>query len=69
MLRHVLKTAARANSSLVTKPAPAFAAQALVKGQFQQVSLDDYKGKYLCLFFYWERERITCENALFRFSA
>merc|ERR1711937_227864 len=68
MLRHVLKTAARANSSLVTKPAPAFAAQALVKGQFQQVSLDDYKGKYLCLFFYPLDFTFVCPTEITAFN-
>ena len=32
----------RAVSSLVTKPAPAFQAQALVNGEFKPVSLEDY---------------------------
>lgn len=36
----------------IGKPAPPFKAQALVKKQFKNVSLSDYKGKYLVLFFY-----------------
>lgn len=34
------------------KPAPAFKATAVVDGQFKQISLSDYKGKYVVLFFY-----------------
>ena len=33
-------------------PAPSFKASAVVDGQFREVSLSDYKGKYLVLFFY-----------------
>lgn len=36
----------------VQQPAPDFKAQAVVNGAFQTVSLSDYKGKYLVLFFY-----------------
>ncbi len=36
----------------VQQPAPDFKAQAVVSGAFQTVSLADYKGKYLVLFFY-----------------
>ena len=34
------------------KPAPFFKDQAVVNGQFKEISLDDYKGKYLVVFFY-----------------
>lgn len=36
----------------VGKIAPAFKATAVVDGAFQEVSLDDYKGQYVVLFFY-----------------
>jgi len=39
-------------ATLVGKPAPKFKAQAIVKGQIKEVSLDDYKGKWVVLFFY-----------------
>lgn len=39
-------------SVLVGQKAPAFKAPAAVKGEFKDVSLDDYKGKWLVLFFY-----------------
>lgn len=39
-------------SALVQRPAPAFSATAVVDGQFKKISLSDYKGKWLILFFY-----------------
>ena len=36
----------------LTKPAPAFNETAVVDGKIKKISLDDYKGKYLVLFFY-----------------
>ncbi|OGQ05700.1 MAG: thioredoxin peroxidase [Deltaproteobacteria bacterium RIFCSPLOWO2_12_FULL_44_12] len=38
--------------SLVQKNAPNFTAEAVVSGDFKTVSLADYKGKWVCLFFY-----------------
>ena len=32
--------------------APKFKGTAVIKGQFKEISLDDYKGKYVVLFFY-----------------
>lgn len=34
------------------KQAPAFKGIAVVDGQFKDISLDDFKGKYVILFFY-----------------
>ncbi len=34
------------------KPAPAFTCKAAVNGEIKEVSLADYKGKYVILFFY-----------------
>jgi hypothetical protein len=36
----------------VQHPAPEFKGQAVVDGQFKEVSLSDFKGKWLVLFFY-----------------
>jgi len=38
--------------TLVQKPAPDFKADALLGEDFKQVSLADFKGKWVCLFFY-----------------
>lgn len=34
------------------KPAPQFKGISVVDGQFKEISLEDYKGKYVILFFY-----------------
>lgn len=39
-------------SSLVQKPAPQFTCKAVVDGQFKDVSLSHYKGKFVVLLFY-----------------
>ena len=39
-------------SVLVGQKAPTFKAQALVKGEIKEISLEDYKGKWVALFFY-----------------
>jgi alkyl hydroperoxide reductase subunit AhpC len=39
-------------ATLVGKKAPAFKEQALVNGEFKELKLEDYKGKWLVLFFY-----------------
>lgn len=36
----------------VQEPAPAFKGQAVVDGDFKEIKLEDFKGKYLVLFFY-----------------
>ena len=47
-----LSTSSSLLSAAVTKPAPHFEGQAVVNGDFKQLSLPDFKGKYLVLFFY-----------------
>lgn len=39
-------------AAAVTQPAPAFKATAVHNGEFKEMSLSDFKGKYLVLFFY-----------------
>lgn len=36
----------------IQKPAPDFTGTAVIDGKFKQISLNDFKGKYLVLFFY-----------------
>ena len=36
----------------VTKPAPEFTAKAVVNGEITSLSLADYRGKYVVLYFY-----------------
>ena len=40
------------SEAVVGKPAPDFMAQAYIDGAFTQVSLSDYQGKWVVLFFY-----------------
>lgn len=37
---------------LPNKPAPEFKGNAVVNGEFKEISLKDYRGKYVVLFFY-----------------
>lgn len=36
----------------ISKPAPDFSGTAVVKGDFKDIKLGDFKGKYVVLFFY-----------------
>jgi hypothetical protein len=40
------------NPATVQKQAPQFEGMAVVDGEFKKIKLDDYKGKYVVLFFY-----------------
>jgi alkyl hydroperoxide reductase subunit AhpC len=39
-------------SAKIGKPAPSFRATAVVNRNFEDISLEKYKGKYVVLFFY-----------------
>jgi peroxiredoxin (alkyl hydroperoxide reductase subunit C) len=56
-------------SVLVNKPAPDFKADAVVDGQFTEVQLSDYKGKYVVLFFYPLDFTFVCPTELHAFQA
>jgi len=56
-------------SVLVTKPAPDFKAQAVMAdGSFKEISLADYKGKYVLLFFYPLDFTFVCPTEIIAFS-
>ena len=56
-------------SVLVTKPAPEFTAQAVMEdGSFKELSLADYKGKYVLLFFYPLDFTFVCPTEIIAFS-
>lgn len=40
------------SAARVQHPAPDFKGTAVVNGDFKEIQLSDYKGKYLVLFFY-----------------
>jgi alkyl hydroperoxide reductase subunit AhpC len=52
----------------VTKPAPDFTADAVVQGEFKQIKLSDYRGKYVVLFFYPLDFTFVCPTELVAFS-
>ena len=56
-------------SVLVTQQAPDFKAQAVMPdGQFKEVSLSDYRGKYLVLFFWPLDFTFVCPTEIIAFS-
>lgn len=57
--------------TLVGKKAPGFSAPAVVKGNeiVQGFSLDQYKGKYVCFFFYPKDFTFVCPTELHAFQA
>ncbi|XP_037936309.1 peroxiredoxin 1-like isoform X1 [Teleopsis dalmanni] len=50
------------------KPAPFFKGTAVVKGAFKEISLHDYRGKYLVLFFYPLDFTFVCPTEICAFS-
>ena len=52
----------------VQKEAPAFTTQAVIDGEFKPVSLADYKGKYVVLFFYPLDFTFVCPTEIIAFS-
>ncbi|XP_059803813.1 thioredoxin-dependent peroxide reductase, mitochondrial-like [Hypanus sabinus] len=52
----------------VTQPAPFFKGTAVVNGEFKEISLDDYKGKYLVIFFYPLDFTFVCPTEIIAFS-
>ncbi len=54
---------------LVGKKAPDFKADAVVNGEFKEVKLSDYKGKYVVLFFYPMDFTFVCPTELHAFQA
>jgi alkyl hydroperoxide reductase subunit AhpC len=52
----------------IRSPAPEFTATAVVNGEFKTVSLSDYKGKYVVLFFYPMDFTFVCPTEIIAFS-
>lgn len=50
------------------KPAPEFKSTAVIDGQFEEISLSDYKGKYVVLFFYPLDFTFVCPTEIIAFS-
>jgi len=52
----------------LNKPAPSFAGTAVVNGEFKEINLTQYKGKYLVLFFYPLDFTFVCPTEIIAFS-
>jgi alkyl hydroperoxide reductase subunit AhpC len=52
----------------IGQPAPQFSVDAVVDGSFKKVSLSDYKGKYVVLFFYPLDFTFVCPTEMIAFS-
>jgi len=65
-----MSTAAAYDDTVATvqKPAPTFSGDAVVNGEFQKVSLSDYTGKWLVLFFYPLDFTFVCPTEIVAFS-
>jgi len=63
-----LSTTSKNFAAQVQKPAPAFKAQAVVDGQFKEVSLADYQGKYVVVYFYPLDFTFVCPTEIIAFS-
>ncbi|XP_046583294.1 peroxiredoxin-2-like isoform X1 [Haliotis rubra] len=61
-------TMAQVGSLQLTKPAPEFNAKAVVNGDFKDVKLSDYRGKYVVLFFYPLDFTFVCPTEIIAFS-
>jgi len=56
------------SSTLVGKPAPDFSLDGVRDGQFTRISLEDYKGRWLILFFYPLDFTFVCPTEILAFS-
>ncbi|XP_053649307.1 peroxiredoxin 2 isoform X1 [Cherax quadricarinatus] len=52
----------------IAKPAPVFKGTAVVDGSFKEISLEDYVGKYVVLFFYPLDFTFVCPTEIIAFS-
>ncbi|XP_055690389.1 peroxiredoxin 1-like [Lutzomyia longipalpis] len=52
----------------IGKKAPEFSGTAVIEGQFKDISLDDYAGKYLVLFFYPLDFTFVCPTEIVAFA-
>ncbi|XP_044741075.1 peroxiredoxin 1-like [Chrysoperla carnea] len=52
----------------LTKPAPEFSGTAVVNGVFEEISLSQFKGKYVVLFFYPLDFTFVCPTEIIAFS-
>ncbi|XP_069001298.1 thioredoxin-dependent peroxide reductase, mitochondrial [Embiotoca jacksoni] len=66
--RSCFSTSSCRRSAAVTQPAPAFKGTAVHNGEFKEMNLADFKGKYLVLFFYPLDFTFVCPTEIISFS-
>ncbi|XP_037540594.1 thioredoxin-dependent peroxide reductase, mitochondrial [Nematolebias whitei] len=66
--RRLLSTSCSRWAAAVTQPAPPFKATAVHNGEFKEMSLTDFRGKYLVLFFYPLDFTFVCPTEIISFS-
>ncbi|KAG8517360.1 LOW QUALITY PROTEIN: Thioredoxin-dependent peroxide reductase, mitochondrial, partial [Galemys pyrenaicus] len=66
--KFAFSTSSSHHTPAVTEHAPYFKGTAVVKGEFKELSLDDFKGKYLVLFFYPLDFTFVCPTEIVAFS-
>ncbi|KAF8346376.1 thioredoxin-like protein [Amanita rubescens] len=54
--------------ALVQRPAPSFKATAVVEGQFKEISLSDFSGQWVVLFFYPMDFTFVCPTEILAFN-
>ncbi|XP_072513175.1 peroxiredoxin-2 [Salminus brasiliensis] len=57
-----------AGCAKIGKPAPQFKATAVVNGEFKEIQLSDYRGKYVVFFFYPLDFTFVCPTEIISFS-
>ncbi|KAJ8001753.1 hypothetical protein DPEC_G00172710 [Dallia pectoralis] len=67
-LKKSVVTNMSAGNAKIGQPAPAFKATAVVDGQFKDIQLSDYKGKYVVFFFYPLDFTFVCPTEIVAFS-
>ncbi|XP_054260079.1 uncharacterized protein LOC128985811 isoform X2 [Macrosteles quadrilineatus] len=66
--RPVAEPPSYTSKAIVTKPAPPWKATAIVNGHVTRLELNDYKGRYLILFFYPQDFSAVCPTELLSLS-
>ncbi|ELR51278.1 PREDICTED: thioredoxin-dependent peroxide reductase, mitochondrial [Bison bison bison] len=66
--KFAFSTSSSYHAPAVTQHAPYFKGTAVVSGEFKEISLDDFKGKYLVLFFYPLDFTFVCPTEIIAFS-
>ncbi|GAB0096752.1 peroxiredoxin-2 [Sergentomyia squamirostris] len=68
LLKRHISTGSPVFAAKIQQRAPEFKGTAVVNGDFKEISLNDYKGKYLVLFFYPLDFTFVCPTEIIAFS-